>query len=164
METVLNEIEKALAAKLYYIALMLTFALPDICAALEAEDGRTSRGRYKAWYEKNLAPKFSFLSSDDCYSLRCGVVHQGRFGIAGSDYARAVFVLPGTGKPVFDDCKMGDAFVSNADVFCRNVIQSIREWFAVAQDTDNVKKNLPQLIRVHPEGFAPYIVGMPLIA
>src|SRR4029077_3839387 len=94
METILQEIEKAIDAKLYYLAIVLAVTLPDICAALESADGRTRPERYKAWYRANLASKFSFLTEDDCYSLRCGVVHQGQFGFVNSQYDRVAFLMP----------------------------------------------------------------------
>jgi hypothetical protein len=55
MEVILREIERALVLQLYYLAVAMCLTLPDICAALEADDGETSGARYKAWYNTNLA-------------------------------------------------------------------------------------------------------------
>ena len=71
MEMILKEIEAALAAKLYYLAVTLSLTLPDVCAALEAADGGTSSDRYKAWYTAHLGPTYgAMLTADDCCSLR----------------------------------------------------------------------------------------------
>lgn len=39
MELILKEIERALDAKLYYLALQASLTLPDICGALQSNDG-----------------------------------------------------------------------------------------------------------------------------
>lgn len=80
MDDILNEIDRALAAGLYYLAIAMALTIPDICAALEAENGETNQQKYKAWYESNLAYKYTNITAQDCYSLRCGVLHQGRCG------------------------------------------------------------------------------------
>lgn len=78
LASLLHEVEVALGHHLYYLAVMLSLALPDVCAALGKPDGRTRNKDYKKWYDKYLLDVFPFLSADDCYSLRCGVVHQGK--------------------------------------------------------------------------------------
>jgi len=134
MEPILAEIEKALDAGLYYLAVMLAVAIPDICGALESKDGRSGPVQYKAWYDAHLANRIYDLTADDCYSLRCGVVHQ------------------------------GDAYVYSVEHFCKEVIVAVRTWFAAKQNDANVIANMPRLVRVHPNGLAPYIVGEPVIA
>ena len=42
MDILLDEIEKALNEEMYLVALQATLALPDICGALEAEDGKAT--------------------------------------------------------------------------------------------------------------------------
>jgi hypothetical protein len=69
MEPILAEIEKALDAGLYYLAVMLAVAIPDICGALESKDGRSGPVQYKAWYDAHLANRIYDLTADDCYSL-----------------------------------------------------------------------------------------------
>src|ERR1022692_3417221 len=80
MEAILTEIDRALDAGLYYLAIALSLTLPDICGALESPDGGATRERFTAWYDTYLAQTYQSLTAADCYSLRCGVIHQGRFG------------------------------------------------------------------------------------
>jgi hypothetical protein len=85
MESVLLEIEKTMEAGLWYAAVALSLTLPDICASLEARPNARSDGqkaRYKSWLNKNLAGKIG-LSADECWGLRSGVVHQGRYSNKG---------------------------------------------------------------------------------
>jgi hypothetical protein len=47
MEELIRQIREANSAGLYYLALFAAIALPDICGALEAADGRANDDRYK---------------------------------------------------------------------------------------------------------------------
>lgn len=161
MEPILQEIEAALAAKLYYVALGATLTLPDVCAALEAPDGQTSGKRYRAWYEANLQPAFPWLTGDDCYSLRCGVLHQGRFGGHKMQYARVIFNVSPAAR--FNNCVINDAFFNDAEGFCRRVIEAVRAWYRANESSPTIKANLPRLVRLHPGGLAPYLEGLPVI-
>src|ERR1700691_2032045 len=96
MEAILKEVEHAIEAGLYYLAVATALALPDVCAALEHQDGRATDKRYKAWYDVWLAPEYPMITAEDMYCLRCGVVHQGTIiGKPGTQYSRIVFYLPG---------------------------------------------------------------------
>ncbi len=76
MEDLLNEIERGLDAKVYQLSLNLALCIPDICAALESDDGQTNRTKYKRWYETYVGDKLR-LSASDCYYFRCSFLHQG---------------------------------------------------------------------------------------
>ena len=70
IESLLQEIEKAIKAELYYLALLLTLTLPDICTALEQPNGRTDGKRlYKKWYKANIHDLIGGLSPDGPMSL-----------------------------------------------------------------------------------------------
>jgi len=94
----LAEIERALnVGGLYYLAVSMALTLPDVCAAVESPDGKTSPKKYKAWYDKNLANRYVSITAEDCYSLRCGVSHQGRLGHPNFQYERILFTIPNSG-------------------------------------------------------------------
>jgi len=164
MEMVLQEIERALNCGLYYLALVMTLTLPDLCAALESPNGASSGVRYRAWYDANLAARYTTLTADDCYNLRCGVVHQGRLGHPHLQYGRVLFTVPNAQRNVFHNNIMNDALNLDTILFCGDVIDSVRRWFATAQGTHNVQTNLPHLVQYRATGLAPYMVGIPLIA
>jgi hypothetical protein len=164
METLFQEIERALQAQLYYLALIAALSVPEICAALESPTGDTA-GRsgqaYKNWYNANLAARLSWLKDVDCYSLRCGVVHQGRFGNPNMQYGRAIFVLPGGN--VFSNCVFNDAYVFSVVEFCRTIVDAARQWFSAHHNDANVQANLPRLVQYHASGIRPYIGGVAVI-
>jgi hypothetical protein len=70
------EIEKALEARLFYLALLLTLTLPDICAALEQPDGRSGKKSYEEWYNRNIFQKIGGLTPEEANERRNTIVHQ----------------------------------------------------------------------------------------
>jgi hypothetical protein len=165
METIFLEVEHALDARLYYLALVMALTIPEICAALESPTGDTS-GRnaqaYKDWYDANLAAHIPQLTDIDCYSLRCGVVHQGQFGHKNMQYARAAFALPEA--PSINGCVAGDIYLHSVVDFCRTVVLAARAWFAAHQNDANVQTNLPRLVQYRPNGMPPAFIGIPVIS
>jgi hypothetical protein len=164
MSTILGEIQKALDAGLHYLAVASALSLPDVCAALESPTGTTSGAQYKAWYDAWLAPLYPNITGDDIYSLRCGVVHQGRFGHPKMQYSRVLFTIPNASRNVFHNNILDDALNLDAPTFCKDIIASVMKWYEAKKTDPAVEVNLPRLLRLHPNGLPPYMVGMPLIA
>ena len=95
MEHILTEIERLLAASFWYPAVALTLTLPDICASLEVPHSARSDGakaRYTSWFRRNLLNKVG-LTPDECWELRCGIVHEGRLRRGKRDRPRRVHLL-----------------------------------------------------------------------
>ncbi len=100
MKAITSEIERALSAGLYYLALAMSLSLPDICAALESPDGETSGQRYKRWCDVWFLPCYPELTSLDLYSLRCGVLHQGRLGHSKMQFSRVLSTVPNSSRNI----------------------------------------------------------------
>jgi len=164
MQTLLADIEAALQGGHYYLVIAIVLSLPDVCSALESQDGTTSGARYKKWYGTWLATVYPMITADDMYSLRCGVIHQGRFGHDKMQYRRILFTLPNPQKNIFHKNILNDALNLDACSFCRDILNSVSQWYAAKQNEPNVQANLPRLLRLYPQGLAPYMVGIPLIA
>lgn len=157
----LSEIDRA-AEMAPLLAIAAAVALPDICVSLAAKDGRTNGPSYKAWCEANLDDSFSFLTPDDLYSMRCGVLHNGRFGDLKHNVARVIFVLPGVAT--FVNCTVNDAYFYSAVEFCRNLTKAARRWYAAHHEEDAVQQNLPRLMQYRFGGLTPYITGATVLA
>jgi hypothetical protein len=137
----------------------------------EKHDGKASGTKYKAWYRSNLAAKYPRLTETDVYSLRCGVVHQGRFGHTGMQYDRIIFVIPDTtaGVTVFahnSPFSWPDiTFLAlDAVTFCNDFVAAARAWFTANERHPAVRANIERLVRFRPEGLPPRILDMPMIA
>ncbi|WP_414524190.1 hypothetical protein, partial [Umezakia ovalisporum] len=114
LDIVIGDIQMCIEKDLFYAALVVALTLPDICAALETEDGWARKDLYKNWYNTYILPNYSSLSAEDCYNLRCSVVHQGKFGRPGMTYSRVLFTLPDRTNSIFHNNIMNDAL--NLDV------------------------------------------------
>lgn len=163
LDPLLNEINVAAARGLPLLAVAMAVALPDICASLASDDGLTTPPRFKQWCEENLSgPEFSFITPEDFYSMRCGVLHNGRFGDLKHSVARVVFAPPGGVTLV--NCRFNDAYVYSVVDFCQNITNAVTKWVAEHEADATIQANLPRLMQYRVGGMAPYITGMTVLA
>lgn len=160
----LNEINAAANRGLPFLAITMTVALPDICVSLISEDGRTNGAAYKAWCERNI-PKneFNFVTPEDLYSMRCGVLHNGRFGDLTHSVARIIFALPNSGA-TFVNCQFNDAYVYSIVDFCKHFTGAAFNWMERHKDDQTVLRNMPRLMQYRHGGLEPYIQGATVLA
>lgn len=158
----LDQIIVAAESGLHLIALGMAVAVPDMCAALESENGRATQKSYKEWCGKYLCTReFSMLTGEDLYSMRCGVLHQGRFGGLAHSFERVLFVPPG---PVsMTDCMINDAYIYGVVEFCKNLCNAARRWHEVESSNPIVVKNATRMMQYHPDGIPPYVGGFLVI-
>jgi len=166
MEFIFSEIENCLKAKLYYSAFVCALILPDTCASLSAPNEKTNV-RYIEWYKKYVHSEKNFYTSEDCYALRCSMVHEGATFAHKSKFSRVLFILPEYSN-IFGHNNMiqiGDEMVLMIDIniFCREIVNGARKWFSEIQQNEHFKKNYQKIIKIHPEGYPPYIVGIPVM-
>ncbi|WP_194475668.1 hypothetical protein [Bradyrhizobium sp. CCBAU 53338] len=169
LEPILEEIERALSLKLGYLALTVALTIPSICVALEHPSGEDDSGRYRKWYKQHIGAKFKNLTPSDCWSLRCGVVHQGRFGTDSQKYDRVVFVPPTDktlrikGSAILNFTRPGappTCLLLELRDFCEAMIGGARDWFAANQADPVVLRNMQRLVKPRPEGLdAAFDVG-----
>ena len=164
LHTLLDNIQGCLGAGIYYAALVTALTIPEICAALESDGGWGGNQKYKNWYHDYLGDKYPNLTPDDCYALRCSVLHQGKLGRPNMQYSRVLFTIPNRQRNVFHNNICNDALNLDVSIFCNDVIAAAQAWYEVKRDDPFVLANLPNLVRDRPEGLSPYMVGMPLIA
>lgn len=75
MDDFIREIRAAIRGQAWLLALAGTLALPDMCAALESDDGRTDGPKYRAWVDRWLGNKSPCLNSIDLWQMRCSFIH-----------------------------------------------------------------------------------------
>ena len=174
LEQIYAEIDQAISAGLYYIAIVVTTSLPDVCSALEG-NVPTSWKTYKTWFRENVGDNLSPFGEHECYELRCGVMHQARFMGAAkdkwSDYDALFFTLPNKAGFVIDRGTMQDIGGDSRRVlamelvgFCRVMINSARQWENRKKSDADVQIRMNNVARIRPEGLTPYIIGLPVFA
>jgi len=169
VQELLRQIREAIAAHSYFLALYVSLTIPDICGALEADDGQVSRARYIAWFDRYIAPNYTIrghatLTGEVCYYYRCAVLHQGRARYPKLGYSRILFAEPGANTTVFHNKVLNDALNIDVSVFCGELLAGAEAWLVDNQASPNVLRNIASLMQRHPNGLAPYLVGVPVIA
>lgn len=165
MHDLLEQIEKALEYNLYYLALQSTLALPDICGALESENGQANRTKYINWYNTYAKEdSINAISGDDCYKFRCSAIHQGSTEHGNSSYDRIIFIEPSINGISFHNNTMDNVLNIDLKIFCNNMLSAVREWLKTVEQNPNFNKNYTHFMKRYPNGFSPYIVGIPVIS
>jgi len=183
LAAILHEIERAIEAKLYYVAIAVALSVPDICACLECNPDEpiwASFDKYAAWCDANI--KFQNLDGADLARLRGGVLHQGHFGHPKSKFNRVLFIGPESqikshdvvmsvadkvsfgGMSATELRLAGKVLLLDAVQFCQTIMDSTRKWVISKNGDTFVERNLPNLVRYRPNGLPPFSVGVPTIA
>ncbi len=59
MEILINELKSCLANGMYLTAINTSLIIPDICSALESENGETTGAKYKNWFNTYVSNKYT---------------------------------------------------------------------------------------------------------
>lgn len=162
MEDFIKEIRAAIKGQAWLLALAGVLALPDMCAALESNDGCTTGSKYKSWVNRWLiSNKYSSLEPGDLYQMRCSFLHQGH--ARSRAYDRIIFT--GVDRNiVMHNNTINEALNLDLPTFCEDIIDAVLAWQETMTDNDNYETNIENLIHWHPTGLSPYIVGVPVLS
>ena len=148
MENLLKSIALSLKTKNWPAAIFMTLSIPDICAALESDNGKTSKKKYIKWFDKYLAETYkkrigarkkehTFLTGNDMYAFRCSMLHEfsddtksqdskdkiGKFRMTISS-GHLNYNCDVTPEEIID----GDELHINIPCFCIEVCDAAKKW------------------------------------
>jgi hypothetical protein len=159
----LQQIEVALEARLFYLALYISLTLPDICGAIDSNSGLATGKAYKDWFKTYLGTKFlPKLSAEDCYYFRCSLLHQGTSYHPHSSHDRIIFIEPDANPGTIHLCGFNGALTIEVRLFCLDVVDGVRNWLDQVDGTDLFQTNYDKFFRRYPQGLPPYVVGVPV--
>lgn len=167
----LDDIDAAIGHELYMLALLGALAIPDICGALEATDGKSTGQRASGWFDRHLAAAYTdhhggvYLDGATYYRLRCSLMHQGstRPDRPGARYPRILLMLPHQSANIFRYSISEDALMLDVGTLCTNIVAVARRWLPTVEETPLFQKNMKRFLAYYPGGIRPYIEGLPLI-
>lgn len=175
LDMIVHDVRKAIEHRVYYAALATVLTVPHVCAALEAENGWAGTDEYKDWCDRYLT-EFSGIPSDIVFSLRCGFLHQGQARTRGKPRSklqihrghksapptppieRVVFLLPG-GPDLIHGNTFNETLQYDLVAFCEEMIAAMFKWWEDNRSSDNVRKNLLNLLQYREEGLEEF--GIP---
>ena len=156
------QIRAAAAQDLYYVALMATLNLVDICGALQAENGQASGPKFKKWLRANV-PTHA-MNAELIYGLRCSLLHQGRALPKGSHFPMA-FMGPGNLQlhNLVTEADGDEVGWLSIEMFVEEVTAGAEGWLRDYGSTPTVERNLERFARLRPEGLPPHVEGQAVI-
>ena len=140
MRQFIAAVNKALENENWYAALFISLTLPDICGKVQYHCLNSSEKRYVQWFNKYLSNKYThgvgpdrqkhvFLSGEDCYALRCSLLHEGADVISHQRCRKVLdsFLFLTTGSHC-NYCNVnGHTFLQlNVSNFCKDICDSVR--------------------------------------
>jgi hypothetical protein len=97
---------------------------------------------------------FTFLTSADCYALRCAYLHEGSDDVTNQN-AREIleqfrFVAP-EGADRLHGIRRGNTLILQTDIFCEQMCDAVMEWHStVAMQDANIIGRMSKVLQVHP--------------
>lgn len=166
MDNFINAIDTALKNKNWYGALFIALTLPDICGKIEFPH-LSSKERYINWFNKDMDNKYKsqsvvFLSGEDCYALRCALLHEGTDDIAQQRSRKIlekfVFMTDGPhcnlSQNNYVNGKRVETFLQlRVDEFCKDICHSAEMWLKKVSKDTAIKKRLKNTMEIHKPGF-----------
>jgi len=154
-----NDMDKCRNAGAYWSLIHVTVCLPDICAALESNDGDTNGSRYINWCDRYLTDPL--LSGAERYRMRCKVLHQGR---ASTDQPAGRYIGFSFGQPANSgavDHRRVDGTTLNLDVgmLAQETRDGVTQWIQQIEakpnqpEALNTLRNLASLVQVRQLSF-----------
>ena len=163
MELLINELEFCLSNKMFIVSLNIALTIPDICSALQSENGCTTGKKYANWVDKYISPKYNqSITGDDVYKLRCASLHQGKFNHDFPKFEKIIFIIPSNNY--LHRLTINNSYALDVFTFITDIIEGYKEWKKDNSLNENVTKNSIESFTFHPKGLSPYIIGLPLFA
>jgi hypothetical protein len=157
-----EQIQKLTAAQIHWALIHYIIIFPDICSALEANDGESTGNNYKDWATRYLAD--GDLSAEEWWDIRNLLLHQGRT-IGRKRYINYQFRSPDANGQTTHKHISQNIIVLDATELAKEVELGLEKWFGdIENQVDptkaaNVEKNIPKLagIVILPIASQPHV-------
>lgn len=141
LDLLILDLKNCLSQRLFFAALDISLTIPDICSALESNNGQTDGNKYMKWVDTYFAPKYNgFINGSDIWKLRCASLHQGKINHDKPKFDRIIFQIPNS-SDLHCNIIGGNTFVLNIQSFVNDMIKSRSEWIALNMSNKNIAKN-----------------------
>ena len=152
LDLLILDLRNCLSQRLFFVAIDISLTIPDICSALESEDGTTDRHKYKKWVETYFPREYNgFIDASDIYKLRCASLHQGKFNHDNPKYSNIFFQVSDDSE--FHCQIIGDSLILNTKIFVHDMIESRKKWLETNKSNPTIQENYQKSFRYYPNGL-----------
>lgn len=164
----ISSIKYSLSVRNWYAALFVSLTIPDICGKYSYPNTNSSAKRYAQWFDKYVSDYYTtrtkipkgialttFLNGNDCYALRCSMLHEGSNEIT-HQFSRKhinnfVFIAPSENDFSFGTlfCKDVATFRLKVDEFCINICNAIELWLIDIENDPIILSKEHKFLFVH---------------
>lgn len=147
-----------------YAALALALTLPDIAGDYQYP-GKSSSKRYIDWFDYYVKPKHyvpslghkdnhEFLSGEDCYALRCSLLHNGTDSIINQNKRKVLheFRFNDVLYNYLHCCtstEQGNRFLYlNVRTFCEDICSSVEEWLEENKQNEEIQNRINNMFKI----------------
>lgn len=159
MRELIDSVRQSLQSNNYYSALFVSISIPAICASLEY--GKSHNKEYALWFDKNLPTYKDYLSGNDCYALRCALLHEGSDDTsqhrAKEVIEKYAFTVSGPHRFKFTGCvfngiSVPPSLILNVEIFCNDILQAAEDWLEKSIAIKDFNKKLESSLKIYPPG------------
>lgn len=161
-----DEMKRCIDGKCYWALLHIVLVLPDVCAAMETDNGDAATPKYLNWCKRYLADKK--IKAEDWYRMRCVILHQGRTLDKKCKYSAFSFSQPNEDGSIVHRCVKEDpqGKILELDVgkMADEVCAAINKWFDYIEKNENppvvenIARNSGLLVRSHDTSAMPIAI------
>jgi hypothetical protein len=167
IHSLLDQIDSSSSGGNFFVALIASLAVPDICGAMESPNGKASPAAYMSWFDSWVSSAYitngtPLIDGTTCYYYRCAALHQARAQHPKLGYSRIIFIEPGHGLVMHRNV-LNDVLNIDVRIFCSDITHGARQWLDQRGLHSLVRKNLSESMQRYPNGLPPFIVGIPVI-
>jgi hypothetical protein len=163
-----EDMERCRTGSAYWSLLHVTVCLPDICAALQSGDARTTGKRYIDWCDQHL--RDAKLTGEERYVMRCKVLHEGRAttGHPGR-YSGFAFTQPAPLGDVDHRRVEGTTLVLDVGRLSAEYQKGVRKWIRAVEahpadpTATHVEANLQTIVRVRQKPMPTRVPGITIL-
>jgi hypothetical protein len=146
----------------WYAAIFMALTMPDICGKLEQPDKKT-KDRYIEWYNQYLLKTNTMslfnketvlLSGNDCYALRCSVLHEGSDVVSTQEIHEILSKIHITtlGSHMI---KINNILSIDVSKFCEEMCQAVEKWYDDIKNVEIIVERISNVLEIKENGFSP---------
>lgn len=161
LEVLIDQMRRCIIADLWFPALVTALTLPDICGAIESDNGKATGAKTKSWMRRHLpTAQGNEEAAKLIWELRCSLLHQASMRVTNP---RAVaFFVP---RPdhielhnVAVEFEDGETYILlSVPEFVEEIATTVEQWISSVRSTRRFATNVANCAHLRTDDLGPAI-------